>query len=587
MQIVDRKKLIGDTPKAFGNYIELVSIKKLSEDTNVEIFEITVPQAATKEKLTIQWKAKAIGVKGSWTTNGLLDKRFRTDWETVRLKSTISVDAPVINLYGYSDENIITIGCSDLINLIHIEASLREEDNHFYFKFHFFNENGFDSDYKAKLYIDKRQDNFGQVLQRWTEWALNENDLKTRLTPPLAKVPLYSTWYSFHQAMDTEDLLKECTLSKKMGYDLVVIDDGWQTLDDDRGYDYTGDWQPERFLDMKLFAQQVHDLGMGIMLWYSVPFCGVKSEAYKRFKGKFLTENHPWAPVFDPRFPEVRNYLVGLYSNALLDWDIDGFKLDFIDDFKLYPETEIEELNGRDTISIAQGCKMLIEEIAAALLEIKPDVLVEFRQQYISPALRQLGNMFRAFDCPSDSLMNRVRTTDVKFLCGESAVHADMLTWHKEESVEVAALQFSSIIFSVPQLSVRLAERSEKELAMINFYTKYWNENKDVLLDGEFSAFKPLLNYPYLSAMNEHTIIYGIYDDIVLPIELEKNTIHIINGKMSSDIVLQIYGPESTWNRQIFNCMGEIQLQDKLTLNASLLNMKCPANGIIFLTKET
>ena len=175
--------------------------------------------------------------------------------------------------------------------------------------------------------------------------------------------------------------------------------------------------------------------------------------------------------MFDPRFPEVRAYLVGIYTQALLDWNLDGFKLDFIDDFKVYPETEMNDLNGRDTLSVAKGVDLLIDDIKTALKSIKEDVLIEFRQKYIGPGLRKLGNMFRAFDCPNDSLMNRVRTTDVKLICGDTAVHSDMLTWSKDADVEYAALQFTSILFSVPQISVKLNERSKEEHSMIQFYT--------------------------------------------------------------------------------------------------------------------
>jgi len=381
-------------------------------------------------------------------------------------------------------------------------------------------------------------------------------------------------------------VIKECTAAKKLGYELVVIDDGWQTKDDGRGYDYTGDWKPERIPEMKHFASHIHDLGMGIMLWYSVPFCGRKSEAYKKFKGKFLTENHYWAPVFDPRFPEVRAYLIGLYATALKEWNINGFKLDFIDDFKVYPDTELNNLNGRDTLSVAQGVRKLIEEISATLKSIKPDVLIEFRQQYINPSLRVLGNMFRAFDCPNDSLMNRVRTTDVKLLCGDSAVHSDMITWHKEEPVEFAALQLSSIMFSVPQLSVRISERTEDEVAMIKFYTQYWIENKNVLLHGDFKAHKPLANYPYLRATGGGKGIYGLYDDVVLPIDSSHDSIHIINGKMSSQVAAQFSGSNQNWEKTVYDCMGSIKSKESLTVDSKLQSLDCPANGIIILTKK-
>ncbi len=585
MQVINRKKTIGYEPDIVGSYPPNAHVIKVTSDEYISIYELRVPQSEIDAPITIKWKQKNIGVKGTWTSNNILDKRFRTDWEMPALNSSISTDAPIISLYDNNDQNIVTVATSDIVNLINIEGSLREEDNHFYFTFQFFNEAVQQKDYAIKIIVDQTPENFSHRIQAIADWMIDSNKLQPLSVPENAITPLYSTWYSFHQNLELDALKTECLAAKDLGYGLVIVDDGWQTMDDNRGYDFTGDWRPDRFPDMAAFVAEIHQMDMAIMLWYSVPFCGKKSDAYQKFKGKFLTENHYWAPVFDPRFPEVRQYLVDTYSAALKDWNLDGFKLDFIDDFKIYPETETKNLNGRDTLSVTEGIAKLIIEIRDALIAIKPDILIEFRQQYINPALRELGNMFRAFDCPNDSLMNRVRTTDVKLLCGNSAVHSDMLTWHKEESVEVAALQFTSILFSVPQLSVRINERSEEERAMIKFFTNYWNENKDILLDGNFTAYKPLSNYPYLSAQTADTTIYGIYEDIVLPVSLSVPSIHIINGKMSKTLALLLDGEKSAWSCEILNCKGELVSKTDLTLSASLHQLECPANGIVFLRK--
>jgi alpha-galactosidase len=289
--------------------------------------------------------------------------------------------------------------------------------------------------------------------------------------------------------------------------------------------------------------------------------------------------------VFDPRFPEVRDYLVGIYKQALQDWGIDGFKLDFIDDFRIYPETELEHLDGRDTLSVFEGVHRLINEIHIALQAIKSDVLIEFRQKYIGPALQPLGNMFRAFDCPNDSVMNRVRTTDVKLICGDAAVHSDMLTWHEEEPPEVAALQLTNILFSVPQISVRLSDRDDRTLKMISHWTNYWIINKDVLLDGEFRAHKPISNYPILSASSGHKMIYGLYNDVLLPLDGSYESIDIINGKLSKEVILRVDNQnKSSFQIQILDCFGSQVQAQQLTPKRNVVDLECPPNGLIKLT---
>lgn len=41
--------------------------------------------------------------------------------------------------------------------------------------------------------------------------------------------------------------------------------------------------------------------------------------------------------MLDPRYKEVRDFLSALYKKALLEWDLDGFKLDFIDEWRADP----------------------------------------------------------------------------------------------------------------------------------------------------------------------------------------------------------------------------------------------------------
>lgn len=61
------------------------------------------------------------------------------------------------------------------------------------------------------------------------------------------------------------------------------------------------------------------------MLWYSVPYVGEYSAAYERFKDKMLYKQGPEecrTHVVDPRYPEIRAYLIGLYKQAVLDWGV-------------------------------------------------------------------------------------------------------------------------------------------------------------------------------------------------------------------------------------------------------------------------
>ncbi len=570
---------ITDIPDAFE-----LEVEKISESDGIACYKMVLKseEASELSPMNIQWQIPAHKVKGVWSTNALHAKRLKADWEEPTVESRVSVDAPLISVYGHTDENVMSFACADVINTVVLSARIREENSLIYCKVELFTEKmPLTKYYETQIFVDTNQYHFSKAIKGVAQWWASFDHLKPLSTPLAAKLPLYSTWYAYHQEMTTTALLEECKIAKEMGCELIIVDDGWQTLDNNRGYAYTGDWQAERFTEMKQFVKEVHQLGMKVMIWYSVPFCGKKSKAYQKFKGKFLTENHRWAPVFDPRYPEVRDYLIQTFADAVIDWNLDGFKLDFIDEFRLYPETQLNLDQGRDYASVNEAVDRLMKDVAIALQKIKPDVLIEFRQKYIGPAMRKYGNMFRAFDAPNDSLSNRIRIADVKMLCDTTAVHSDMFTWHYQESVEIAALQISNIFFSVPQISVRLADIPAAHKEMLDFYLKYWLSKREIFMDGHFIAHRPSANYPLLSGEMNGNIIYGIYDERVVDIKKHYSNIDLINGKASANIIIDCSLDLGECQIKVYNCQGQEFSNQKMTLGLGLHRINVPVSGIV------
>ncbi len=566
-----------------------VSLHEKSSHKGVSIYRLVMDNDVAFEPhpITLRWKIPAHNVKGVWKPTSDFNKRIMDDWELDHMQTRISVDCPVVSLFGHDDSNYQTFACSDAINTLELNTLYREEDNLFYCHITFFPEkHECIEHYEAEIYIDNDTNLFSESLKAVSRWWETFEILKPSSVPDFACVPLYSTWYQFHQNLKTKTLLEECKIARSLGYKLIIIDDGWQTNDSNRGYDYTGDWKPERFPKFKEFVDEVHAKDMKLGLWFSVPFCGKKSEAYKRFKGKFLTENHRWAPVFDPRYPEVRAYLISIYTNALTVWGIDGFKLDFIDDFKAYETTVLTKEDGRDYASINEAVNRLMTDVIVALKQINPEVFIEFRQKYIGPAMRKFGNMFRAFDCPGDSTMNRVRIADLKMLSGDTSVHSDPLTWHIDEPLEIAALQMVNSLFGVPQLSVILKETPQEQLDMIKFYTDYWNEYSEVLLKGDFTPTKPLSNYPVVYASSDHHMIIGAYEEVMVIVEQAHQTIDIINGKFSETIIIKSKINLGKYRYLVYNCQGNIVDQGVTVFQKGIQEMMVPPCGMVQFNHE-
>lgn len=536
-------------------------------------------------RITLQCKFSAQNIKGVWHPNSLYDKRLRADWESPSLKACVSVGAPVISLFGHNNENRLLIACSDDVHPIELKVPVREEDNLIYGALTFFAEGTPKMDtYTATIRVDMRSIPYAVAIQATADWWYQSNSTDLYV-PASAAEPVYSTWYSYHQNLSEERLLIECKIAKEMGYKVLIIDDGWQTLDSNRGYDYTGDWNPERLTNIKSLVRKVQEMDMKVMLWFSVPFCGKHSSAYQKFKGKFLTENHRWAPVFDPRYPDVRAHLTSLYVRAIKDWGLDGLKLDFIDDFKIYPDTDLGSCAERDHDSIYEAVKSLIEEVYEKLKAINPDVLIEFRQQFIGPSMQQNANMFRAFDCPNDPVTNRIRISDTRLLCKQAKVHSDMITWHSEEEVEQSALQMIGLLFSVPQLSVRMDEISEDHSKMIRFYTDFWLSRRKVLLEGEFSPMDPIANYPIISGLHDQHQVIAVYQSRVVFIEHNTWKLDLVNGSSQAQLYCEFEVELGTSRLTTYDCMGNKLNTEEKDLKKGLYRFEVPVSGLIMIER--
>ena len=388
-----------------------------------------------------------------------------------------------------------------------------------------------------------------------------------------------SLWYSYHQMLDVEDIVKECYLSKPLGMDTVIVDDGWQTDDNSRGYAYCGDWEiaPVKIPDIHNFIDRIHETGMKVMFWFSVPYVGIYSKNYEKDKDMLLdgTGNNKTFWCFDPRYKEVREFLIKTYVDAVKNWNLDGLKLDFIDAFALKGKS-LEYDERRDYAALEDALDVLMTGVKDALTEINPEILIEFRQAYVGPAIRKYGNMLRVTDCPNDAFMNRNDVINLRFTSGKTAVHSDMLMWNYDEPVESASLQVLSTLYSVPQISVKIAKLREDHKKMLTYYLKFWRENRDVLLDGKIIAANPESRYSIAAAVKDGKAIYTCYTFNVIDTECGKDVV-AVNSARNGEIIFK--GFDGCRFRAV-NCMGEELASG--TVEGDIAAIKVPLGGMVF-----
>jgi len=555
------------------------------EEAGIEYLDVrlTAATAVRPKPITIYWEYPVINVHQR--TCALAQPKL-CGMGRPRTRCSAAHDAPVWSMFNYAGDNAMTLAVADAINTCELSAQHAEETGCLTCRIALFLDPvPPQTEYRTTIRFDTRPLKYYEILSDVSDWWARMSAYTPAPVPEHARLPMYSTWYGYHLDITPDAIEAECRIAKELGMESVIVDDGWQTEVKHRGYAYCGDWEaaPSKFPDMRAHVDRVHAIGMKYLLWFSVPFVGVHTEAYDRFRDKFLnpdpTGERQWF-VLDPRFPEVREYLIGIYERCIAEFDLDGFKLDFVDCFTTHEETKDAFGDGRDYESVPEAADRLLTDVITRLRAIKPDVMIEFRQSYIGPAMRKYGNIFRVGDEPNNAGGNRVGSMLLRALSGNTAIHSDMVMWHYDDTVESAAMQLIHALFTVPQISVRLAEIPASHVAMIRRYLAFWREHRDVLFDGRIHPLQPQHAYPVVISETETKVAAAAYANGFVPLpEVGERTLLLANGTLEGRVVIEL--PEAPGERrvQVWSCTGECALDETWDLAAGPHSLPIPPAG--------
>lgn len=566
-----------------------VSQRKLEPNLSEYTFDLAWDAAeaeSPESKVRILWALPCVDVQYAWHPECRARRVLDSDWR-MKHQSMLTGSAPLAVAFNGADESTCTVAASEVRKVTALHLGVHDEDNtlHADFTMGLTQFKRQPPCTQVKIRLDRRRVPFHQAIAdacRWWDEVLN---LQPMSVPESCFKPLYSSWYNFHQAVTADALERECALASKLGMETIILDDGWHSAHDAPGYGYTGDWQvcTAKIPDMAEHVRRVHALGMKYMVWYSVPFIGYHAKSFPRFEGKLLRRvERNQCGVLDPRYPDVREYLIDIYEHAVRTYDLDGLKLDFIDQFEdrdhlpLHPEM--------DYACVQEATERLMTDVMKRVRAIKPDVMIEFRQRYIGPAMHRFGNMFRVGDCASDIVMNRVCSTDLRLMGGKTATHSDMLTWSHQESPEDAALQILNSIFSVVQFSQIIADMPENHLRMVKFWLQFARENEQVLLHSEFIPTEPQFMYPVIKAQDENTAIIGVYAlRKVVEIDQSRRQVKLINATKADKLYLHFLAPCNV-RMTIRNVLGEIVREVSCQQSEGICCVDVPCSGLAELT---
>jgi len=358
-----------------------------------------------------------------------------------------------------------------------------------------------------------------------------------------AAEPVYSTWYSFHDALDHDALLDEARLARDLGFGALFLDYGWQRFGDSRYFDGCGDWLPDeaKFPDLRRTVQEIRDLGLAVVLWVAPLLVGARSAVYPGLAAGATVEPPSLrARVLDPRRPEVHDHIVATCLRLVEDYGVDGLKIDFIDAASGY---------ARDGDVIAHA--ELGAALVAALGDVRAgldeaghrDVLIEYREPYVGLGLAASGDVIRAEDCPGDFLANRRATLDLRVLATGQLVHSDMMMWDPLLPGPAVAASLWNAAFSVPQISMRLAGMTEEARAELGAWIAAWRAVSGPALYGRLVGLRPHLHYPSATAVLDGRALSVVWSaDSVIAIPADVREAVVVNATTATRLAVRASG---------------------------------------------
>jgi len=540
-------------------------------------FEWTEENATKDDEFRIEWNVVLTEALYEWAPWLGMAKSPLADWSADVFIET-AIWAPEIVMFNGRTENVYSLALDQCKKSLGMKAGVHEEDGTMLYvlrlKVGQYERNITKDCIRVRISTAKLP--LWDELRRITGWWEQLGYIPAEV-PESARKPLYSSWYSYHWDFTDKELEDEFKLAKDLGMDTVIVDGGWYTDAICRGSAYAGDWEksPRKYPNWKQHIDRVHQMGMKYLLWMGVSFMGVNCKHYEEFRDYSMgTWQKAW--VLDPRFKKVRDYIVSSACRMVKEWELDGLKLDFVDCFRelsAYPYRD-----GMDYRSVGEAVSTLLSELYQKLNEIKPNLLLEFRQGYVGPEARRYGNFFRVADCPADYIRNRIGILDLRMSIGNSAVHADMIMWNPASSASTNALQIISSLFGVPQISVKIAEQSEETKQMLKFLLNFMRKYESVLQGQTIQAYEPHLGYTWAKTWDEKTCIAACYSIGKCLIPENKSEIFLWNGSEGDYLIAEL--PDGLFNATIFDCTGKT-VQRLSNLSGGLTKFTVPVSGLV------
>jgi len=261
-----------------------LSVQLVSENDGVSVYEFVLDAPEETGGISFILRYPMQGILSVYSPTMVRDRSVHQWFGGSTAVSNFYFGAPVLAALKDGNRNLSTLALSDAVNDCSIRFYVNDFEEKETVEFYVTLLMGVikKKQYCVQLRVDTRDIPLEYVMKDVSAWWSAFYPDRPAL-PEGAEDPLYSSWYNFHQHPTQDKLLEELQVAAQIGFKTVILDDGWQIAGHGTGdYRMCGDWEvsKDKFYDFRRFVEDVHGLGMKIMLWFSLPFVGLDHPYY-------------------------------------------------------------------------------------------------------------------------------------------------------------------------------------------------------------------------------------------------------------------------------------------------------------------
>jgi len=402
--------------------------------------------------------------------------------------------------------------------------------------------------------------------------------------------PVWCSWTAWNSDDLTSDLiLTNARHARELGIRGMLIDDGWfgPGLDTDLDWVANGDYEPDpkKIPDMTKLVADLRAMDMCAILWMGPVTVSPDSKAFK--KTRHLLQHVDGVPhvhkankmhVLCAANPDARKYIIAMMVDLLKRFDVDGFKVDLYNNMSPHACDGPHEHDCRSNI---EGLDRLMKDMWAAIRAVKPDVLMELKQNYGNIRAAQYGTMVRAGDSPYDTDINLERALYVAAYA--PVTHNDYAVWTAKESPrDLGIMLTKQMIGGVPTFSVNLADMPRLHKDILKGWLDLYHEWKTLWMGNRLTPQTGICDVWERADRNRawYALIYGAPEVTIAP----KKSIWLCNGTGRDSLYVRAKKP-FTAKVSLFDSRHRLVKKGRMRFR-TLTTLAIPSGGYCLMSTQ-